>query len=35
MQQALDRAGGKHGNKGDESAVAAIRMACLKKELKE
>lgn len=35
MQQALDRAGGKHGNKGDESAVAAIRMACMKKELKE
>jgi len=35
MQQALDRAGGKHGNKGDESAAAAIRMACMKKELKE
>ena len=26
QQQALDRAGGKHGNKGDEAAVAAIRM---------
>jgi 6,7-dimethyl-8-ribityllumazine synthase len=27
MQQALDRAGGKHGNKGDEAAVTAIKMA--------
>ncbi len=35
LQQALDRAGGKHGNKGDEAAVAAIRMASLKKELKK
>lgn len=26
MQQAKDRAGGKHGNKGIEAAVAAIRM---------
>lgn len=26
-QQALDRAGGKHGNKGDEAAVTAIKMA--------
>ena len=33
QQQALDRAGGKHGNKGDEAAVAAIRMANMKKEL--
>lgn len=30
QQQALDRAGGKHGNKGDEAAVAAIKMAGLK-----
>ena len=30
QQQALDRAGGKHGNKGDEAAVAAIKMAALK-----
>ena len=30
--QALDRAGGKHGNKGVEAAVTAIRMAALKKE---
>ena len=29
-QQALDRAGGKHGNKGVEAAVTAIRMAALK-----
>lgn len=28
-QQAADRAGGKHGNKGDEAAVTAIRMASL------
>lgn len=31
LQQALDRAGGKHGNKGDEAAVTAIRMAALQK----
>lgn len=30
-QQALDRAGGKHGNKGIEAAVTAIRMAALAK----
>jgi 6,7-dimethyl-8-ribityllumazine synthase len=28
-QQALDRAGGKHGNKGDEAAHAAIKMLAL------
>ncbi len=33
MQQALDRAGGVHGNKGDEAAITAIKMAALKKEL--
>ena len=27
LQQALDRAGGKHGNKGTEAAVTAIKMA--------
>lgn len=27
LQQALDRAGGKHGNKGEEAAVTAIQMA--------
>jgi len=26
MQQSIDRAGGKYGNKGDECAVAAIKM---------
>ena len=31
QQQALDRAGGKHGNKGDEAAVTAIKMVDLKK----
>lgn len=30
-QQSLDRSGGKHGNKGIECAVAAIKMAALKK----
>lgn len=33
-QQALDRAGGKHGNKGDEAAVTAIKMISLKNSLK-
>ena len=32
-QQALDRAGGKYGNKGVEAAVTALRMAALPKEL--
>ncbi len=32
-QQALDRAGGKHGNKGVEVAVAAIKMAELARQL--
>jgi len=29
IEQALDRAGGKHGNKGTESAIAAIKMVAL------
>ncbi len=29
LQQALDRAGGKHGNKGVEAAITAIQMATL------
>jgi 6,7-dimethyl-8-ribityllumazine synthase len=29
LQQALDRAGGKYGNKGDEAAVTALKMAAL------
>ena len=32
MQQALDRSGGKHGNKGVDSAIAAIKMAALRKD---
>jgi len=32
QQQAVDRAGGKHGNKGDEAAVTAIKMANLQRE---
>lgn len=31
QQQAADRAGGKHGNKGDEAAVTAIKMIYLKR----
>ena len=34
LQQALDRSGGKHGNKGTEAAIAAIKMAQLRKEAK-
>lgn len=34
QQQAIDRAGGKHGNKGDEAAVTAIKMVDLKKSYK-
>ena len=33
LQQAKDRAGGKHGNKGDEAAVTAIKMVALQKEM--
>ena len=31
IQQAIDRSGGKHGNKGIESAITAIEMAMLNK----
>ena len=31
LLQAQDRAGGKHGNKGDEAAITAIKMVTLKK----
>ncbi|MEL6655980.1 MAG: 6,7-dimethyl-8-ribityllumazine synthase [Bacteroidota bacterium] len=34
-QQALDRAGGKYGNKGVEAAVTGLRMAALRQELKQ
>lgn len=33
LQQAIDRSGGKHGNKGDEAAITAIKMAHFQKEL--
>ena len=33
LQQALDRSGGTHGNKGEEAAIAAIQMANLQHEL--
>jgi len=35
LQQALDRAGGKHGNKGEEAAVTAIMMAALQREMED
>ncbi len=34
QQQALDRAGGKHGNKGVEATIAALKMLFLKLKLK-
>ena len=34
-QQALDRAGGKHGNKGHETAITAIKMAALQREMEK
>lgn len=33
QQQALDRAGGRHGNKGDEAAAAAIQMVKLQLDM--
>jgi len=35
QQQALDRAGGKHGNKGDEAAYTAIKMVGLHNSFEE
>jgi 6,7-dimethyl-8-ribityllumazine synthase len=35
MDQAIDRAGGKHGNKGVEAAFTAIKMIGLKKKLQK
>ncbi|MCL9805075.1 6,7-dimethyl-8-ribityllumazine synthase [Flavobacterium amniphilum] len=32
MQQSIDRSGGKHGNKGTEAAIAAIKMADLRRK---
>jgi 6,7-dimethyl-8-ribityllumazine synthase len=34
-EQAAERAGGKHGNKGDEAAVTAIKMAALQREMEK
>jgi 6,7-dimethyl-8-ribityllumazine synthase len=34
-QQAIDRAGGIHGNKGDEAAVTAIKMVDLQREMEK
>jgi len=33
-QQSIDRSGGKHGNKGTEAAITAIKMAELRKQTK-
>ena len=33
LQQALDRAGGKHGNKGHEAAITAVKMISLQNKL--
>lgn len=33
IEQAQDRAGGKHGNKGDEAAVTVLKMIALQKDL--
>jgi 6,7-dimethyl-8-ribityllumazine synthase len=33
-EQALERTGGKHGNKGEEAAVTAIKMIALNRKLK-
>ncbi len=35
LEQARDRAGGKHGNKGVEAAVTALRMAALRSSLNQ
>ena len=35
LQQAIDRAGGKLGNKGDEAAITAIKMAALLHEMEK
>ncbi|MCU0378421.1 MAG: 6,7-dimethyl-8-ribityllumazine synthase [Bacteroidales bacterium] len=35
QQQAIERAGGRLGNKGDEAAVTAIRMAALQRQMEK
>jgi 6,7-dimethyl-8-ribityllumazine synthase len=34
LQQALDRCGGIHGNKGDEAAITAIELAALSRDIR-
>ncbi len=34
MQQAIDRSGGKHGNKGVECAIACLKMVALNKSMR-
>lgn len=33
IQQSIDRSGGKHGNKGDEAAVSAVKMVSFQQSL--
>lgn len=33
QEQAIDRSGGKHGNKGDEAAITAIKMSALQRDM--
>jgi 6,7-dimethyl-8-ribityllumazine synthase len=35
MQQSVDRSGGKHGNKGVEAAIAALKMIEFKNNLRK
>jgi len=35
LEQAKDRAGGRHGNKGEEAAITAIQMAALHRSLQK
>jgi 6,7-dimethyl-8-ribityllumazine synthase len=35
LQQAKERSGGKHGNKGDEASITAIKMAALQSEMEK
>lgn len=34
-QQAVDKAGGRYGNKGDEAAITAIKMAALQRDIEK
>jgi 6,7-dimethyl-8-ribityllumazine synthase len=35
LQQAIDRSGGIHGNKGDEAAITALKMASLHRDMEK